>query len=351
MSWPLFAQAVANCFISNVKDQKTTERALEAPFDKSSAYGLIGFLCVTILLVPGCGSILAPNAIQSAKSQSATDVPPLTLDHLRNTTYRGIYDRAVTLTDGQYEGAPFQPGGAARPRLVLAGNLVARGDLDGDGGEEAVVLLAENSGASGTFDYLAVVAARGGNPVNLATERLGNRIQLRSMTIVGGQLIVDLVAHGSADAMCCPTLKVRRTLVLSGDRLIQVREEDLGAIAVADLAGVTWILAEINFAEPVPAQPAITLRIDQNQIAGSAGCNNYFAPYSSAGPGKIKVAASGSTRKACSAPIMDLEARYLKALEEVSAYSFLAGRLALTYQRDGNFATLLFESRANLRAE
>ena len=70
------------------------------------------------------------------------------------------------------------------------------------------------------------------------------------------------------------------------------------------------------------AQPAISLRIDKNQIVGAAGCNNYSAPYSSEGPGKIKVAATGATRKACSEPIMDLEARYLMALENVTSYSF-----------------------------
>jgi heat shock protein HslJ len=334
-----------------VSDQKIAERALESGSGQTSVHGLIGFLCATILLMAGCAPVHSPKSISSTKSQRETSASGFTLDQLRNATYRGIYDRAVTLTDGQYDGAPFQPGGAARPRVVLASNLVARGDLDGDGGEEAVVLLAANSGASGTFDYLAVVAAQDGKPVNVATESLGDRVQLRSLRILDGQLMVDLVAHGSDDAMCCPTLKVRRTLTLSGDRLIQVRREELGPIAVADLAGVTWMLEEISFAEPVPAEPAITLRIDQNQIVGTAGCNNYFAPYSSEGPGKLKVALSGSTRKACSAPIMDLEARYLKALENVVSYSFLAGRLALTYRRDGNFATLLFASRANLRAD
>lgn len=330
-----------------MSDKKPPPDAFQSRSYNPLAQGLIGLLCATILFAFGCAPVHAPKSSSSTQLQSATGAPGLTLDQLRNATYRGVYDRAVTLADGQYEGAPFQPGGAARPRLDLAGDLVARGDLDRDGGDEAVVVLAGSSGASGTFNYLAVVAAPDGKPLNVATEPLGDRVQLRSMTIVDGQLIVDLVAHGPGEAMCCPTLKVRRALTLSGDRLSEVRREEMGTLSVADLAGVTWMLAEISFAEPVAAQPAISLRVDKNQIVGSAGCNNYFAPYTSDGPGKLKVAASGATRKACSAPIMDLEARYLKALEEVTSYSFLAGRLALTYRREGAFATLLFRPSVN----
>jgi heat shock protein HslJ len=307
----------------------------------------LALLCGTIWLALGCAPVHEPTSILSAQVNRATGAPGLTFDQLRNATYRGIYDRPVTLTDGKYEGAPFQPGGAARPQLVFAGGLVARGDLNHDGGDEAVVMLAESSGASGTFNYLAVVAAQDGKPVNVATAALGDRVQLRAMKIVGGQLIVDLVAHGPGEAMCCPTLKVRRTLTLNGDRLVEVGRQEMGPISVADLAGVTWRLEEISFGEPVPAEPAISLRIDKEQIVGAAGCNNYFAPYTRAGPGKIAVAAAGATRKACSEPIMNLEARYLRALEAVTSYSFLAGRLALTYRREGAFATLLFTPSIN----
>ena len=330
---------------TNMSDKKPPPGAFQSRSGNTLAHGLIGFLCATISFALGCAPIQEAKSTRPASLKAKQTRPGLTLDRLRNATYRGIYDRAVSLTDGKYEGTPFQPGGAARPRLVLAGNLVARGDLDHDGADEAVVLLAESSGASGTFNYLAVVAIQDGKPLNVATEPLGDRVQLRSMTIVDGQLIVDLVAHGPGEAMCCPTLKVRRTLTLSGDRLIEVRREEMGPISVADLAGVTWMLEEISFGEPVAAQPAISLRIDKNQIVGAAGCNNYFAPYSSEGPGKLKVAATGSTRKACSEPIMDLEARYLKALEDVTSYSFRrrAPRLDLSARGRSGYAAVYAE--------
>jgi hypothetical protein len=41
----------------------------------------------------------------------------------------------------------------------------------------------------------------------------------------------------------------------------------------------------------------------------------------------------------------------LKALEEVTSYGFIAGRLALTYRREGTFATLLFAPSASSSAD
>ena len=299
----------------------------------------------TVMLVTGCVPMREPEVASSTESRVRTGRPTLTLDQLRNASYTGIYDASVTLTNGKYEGPPFQSGGASRPRVVFVDRLVARGDLDGDAIDEAVVLLAESSGASGTRNYLAVVAVRDGRPVNIATQLLGDRVQLRSLRIEDGRLVVDTVTHGPTEALCCPTQKVRRTFMLDGNQLSEVRREEMGMISVADLQGVTWVLEEIHFDDPVNLEPAITFRIDKGQIVGSAGCNSYFAAYSSDGPGQLKVSAPGATRKACAAAIMEQETRYLKALQAVTSYSFLAGRLALTYRQDGSLRTLLLAPR------
>jgi heat shock protein HslJ len=302
-------------------------------------------LLAAALLVLGCAPTREVKGSSFTERHEKTAGEELSLERLRGATYRGIYDKPVTLTNGKYEGPPFQPEGAARPRVSLVDKLVARGDLDGDGVDEAVVLLAENSGASGTRNYVAVVAAREGRPVNVATNLIGDRTQLRAMRIEDKRLILDTVAHGPADSMCCPTEKVRRLFMLDGDRLLEIKREETGPISVVDLEGVTWVLEEIGFGDPVAAEPAITLRIDRNQMLGSAGCNNYFAAYTSDGPGQLKVGAAGATRKACAPALMDQEARYFDALGRVTAYGFLAGNLALTYQRDGSLRALIFAPR------
>ncbi len=108
-----------------------------------------------------------------------------TLEQLSNTTYHGVYEQPVRLWAGRYEGEPFEPGGASRPTLTMLTEPLERSDLDGDGSEEAIVLLVESSGGSGSFVYLAVVGLVEGDPRNLATALVGDRVRIVSLEADG----------------------------------------------------------------------------------------------------------------------------------------------------------------------
>ena len=105
-----------------------------------------------------CGAVLLLVASQphpeAAASPMTAPAGPPTLAELKNATYAGFEEPAspVTLKDGLWEGESLQPGGTSRPRVSLGGDFHLLGDLDGDGAEEAVVVLAQSSGGSGTFD-------------------------------------------------------------------------------------------------------------------------------------------------------------------------------------------------------
>ncbi len=58
-----------------------------------------------------------------------------------NAAYAGVFDEAVMLRDGTWEGEPYAEGGASAPRAGLADGFLLSGDLDGDAAEESVVLL------------------------------------------------------------------------------------------------------------------------------------------------------------------------------------------------------------------
>ena len=66
----------------------------------------------------------------------------------------------------------------------------------------------------------------------------------------------------------------------------------------------------------------ITADFDAGEVAGSAGCNDYFGPYETSGS-EITIGALGSTRKACQDPpgVMEQETAYLTTLPEASTYS------------------------------
>jgi len=153
-----------------------------------------------------------PTAAQSGSN--------LTADALKNATYQGIYNEPVTLADGKFKGEPFVEGGASRPTVTFIDEFNAFGDLNGDGTNDAAVLLAENSGGSGTFIYLAAVVNQSGTPVNVATQFLEDRAQPKSVAIESSQIIITMATHAAEDPMCCPSQEVTKTYRLQGDMLL-----------------------------------------------------------------------------------------------------------------------------------
>jgi hypothetical protein len=105
---------------------------------------------------------------------------------------------------------------------VMLTDYAATGDLNGDGVPDAAVVLATNSGGSGVFIDLAAVVVEEGQPVNVAITPLGDRVQINSLTIQDGQIIVDMVTHGPDDPMCCPTQQVVETYELQGYELVKI---------------------------------------------------------------------------------------------------------------------------------
>lgn len=276
---------------------------------------------------------------------SGEALPPPTLEELKNMPYSGFVGsrQPVTLVDGRYE-TPAAADAAARRTITLARDFCITGDLDGDGTEEAVALLAENRGASGTSTYLAVVGRKDGRSVNLATALLGDRVQLRGAHIEGGRLLADLVQAGPQDSLCCPGELVTATWELSGNRLLEV---DLGAkrerLTLAALAGTEWVLHWWAWGEPVPEGIEITFRLDADRVSGRAACNRYFSAASEGpSPGDLTVGLVGSTKMACEEPQMAAEDRYFAQLAGVHKFSFVAGQLALSWDRGGKDGTMLF---------
>lgn len=145
----------------------------------------------------------------------------LSIEQLRYATYDNVLEEPVTLVDGRFEGEPLAPGAATRPVVTLIPGALAKGGLDGDPADEAVVALARDAGGSGTFVYLAVVRDDQGIPDNIATLSLGDRVRVNALSIDDGKLLAGLLEHGPNDPMCCPTREVQREWMLQNGELIE----------------------------------------------------------------------------------------------------------------------------------
>ena len=173
----------------------------------------------------------------AAQTTSPLIVTPVTSDELANMAYSGIYDNAVTLKDGRWEGEPFVEGGASRPAVGMVDNFLLTGDLDNDGLDEAVVLLWESSGGSGVMSYVAVVGRRDGDTVNLGTALIGDRVQLRNGRIADGTIELDIIQQGPDDAACCPSQLASRFWTLGANGLNEGEAQITGTLSLDDIAG------------------------------------------------------------------------------------------------------------------
>lgn len=282
---------------------------------------------------------------------AAESMPAATLavDALQNATYSGIYEEGpVTLTNGLYEGKAAE-GGAAHPTVEYINGGERFGDLDGDGVADAAVVLVESSGGSGVFTYLAAQLNQAGQPVAAGAVQVGDRTQIKSAAIENGQISLDIITQGPTDALCCPTLKLRKSYALQAGQLAEVGSEERGQLTADDLNGTTWTLVALGSDQPpVLSEPALTLSFQDGKLSGFGGCNRYTSSFTlnDENPSAIKVEPVAATRMACPESIMTQETAYLTALGHVLQWGYQVGQLAFFYENDGKTGTLLFSAGA-----
>ena len=109
-----------------------------------------------------------------------------------------------------------------------------------------------------------------------------------------------------------------------------------------DLDGSAWVLLSLSSQEPIPGTE-VTGEFIEGNFSGTAGCNNYFTSYETAGD-SLRFGPAGSTMMFCELPegVMDQEIAYLSSLAQVSSYQIDLEEL-LMFDDAGN-SILVFKS-------
>jgi hypothetical protein len=142
----------------------------------------------------------------------------LTVATLSNMTYRlGDGKSVTTVTLVGAKGQTNEEDGGEQFWLE---EHVAFGDLDGDGVDDAVVVLVSSGGGSGIFYQLVAVRQRNGIVETPAVKSLGDRIMINQINITNRIVAVDMITHGPDDPSCCPTERQVLKLKAQGSEFV-----------------------------------------------------------------------------------------------------------------------------------
>ena len=268
-----------------------------------------------------CGAASGAHAQSLPPTSSPKALPSdLPLPVLQSLAYVDIAaGRALPLERGTYRDAQRQ--------LRLVEEMLAAGDLDGDGTRDAAVLLEERALATGAPTlHLAGVVQRAFRVRNMASFRLGEHVQVRSLTIHDRLAIVSLLVMGEGDGPARPTLKMTLALKLAGSEWQVMRQEPGGRFTLADLAGTSWKLA---------ADPAVTAQFafaadGALRLSGRTHCARYAATLTEEGAvADLATLPPDSARTPCGAQAREADRAFLAALAAARDPRFDFGRLSL----------------------
>jgi hypothetical protein len=217
-----------------------------------SCIKILGTISIVTFLGVGCIKISVPptdtavknSNLENGNINSAPAVAAISDATLKNMGYpvNGFPGLAtITLKDGEAEfiGRQGEKNGFARL------NLIERGDVDGDGLEDAMVVVRINTGGSGVWPLVFVVLNDQGRAVPRQGVTFEDRSDVHSITIDDTYIIVNVTIHGSSDAMCCPTLNKNEYYRWYYDKLELLKSPSDAAIkAYTDFSEYLPITAE-----------------------------------------------------------------------------------------------------------
>ena len=170
------------------------------------------------------------GSTSSMSFSSASSVTPSSVSAVfdpKNATYM-VEGSSVTLVNGMAVSRAVTSGSAETISTTMFGEPVV-GDLNGDGVQDAAVMLEQNSGGTGAFYYEAAALNVGNVAKGTNAVLLGDRIAPQTTQIANGQIVVNYADRNPGEPMTTqPSLGVSKFFSYDGSAL-QVSRSMVGA--------------------------------------------------------------------------------------------------------------------------
>jgi len=258
-----------------------------------------------------------------------------TEEELMNAQYLSDWfdEGYVQLENGTYS-APAAPDSASEITVNLT-EQITYGQLN-NGSQVAAVVLVTEGGGSGSFFDLAIVEKSNNEIKNSAIAALGDRVQINSIKINDGKIVLDMVVHGPDDPMCCPTERKMVVYVLEGDNLIQESSTLISGEIDEALLNITWEWQGSLYNDDTSSKPEDPTRytiqfMEDSTISIKADCNMVQGSYTLQG-NQITIETGISTLAAC--PPDSLDSEFLRDLTAASLYFFDGDQLFIDLKFD-----------------
>ena len=270
-------------------------------------------------------ALLVGLCISASQPVAAADWPDAAA--LAQAEYRlSSVRRVVRLNNGSFRIAAA-PGSTSEVIVTLT-QYIAHGELDGR--SIAAAVLVTSTGGTGSFYDLAVMITEEGEPTNIATIFLGDRIRLQTIAVRGNEIVVELIRAGLRDPLCCTTQRVLEHYRLADSRLTRTAVQEIEP-PDPRLLGGTWMLKKMvgSGGDDVPVQQAerYTLLFKPDwTVEVRADCNGAGGSYDLQ-ENKLEIRITHSTLASC--PPESRSDEWLRLLGLVASYRVDGGELWL----------------------
>ncbi len=127
----------------------------------------------------------------------------------------------------RFQNGKYQRGSSVFEEGFLTASLerLEPTDLNNDGLQDVVAIVASNTGGSAVWISLSGLLGGSKNPTPLEPVFLGDRVVVNNISIArsaggSGEVCLDMLVHGPNDGQCCPTKKAKRCFAVAENRWV-----------------------------------------------------------------------------------------------------------------------------------